>query len=97
VEVSVFLRTAERGRGTGSALYRDLLTTVTDLGYVTAYAGIALPNPASVGLPERLGFVAVGVFCNAGFEQGHWNDVGWWQLNLQPPPAEPAEPLPWPG
>lgn len=48
------------------------------MGYVSAYAGITLPNPGSVSLHEKLGFVAIGHFLNAGFKQGSWHDVGWW-------------------
>src|SRR5579885_713547 len=49
-DVSVYLDPGERGQGTGRALYARLLEIVRELGYVNAYAGITLPNPASVGL-----------------------------------------------
>jgi phosphinothricin acetyltransferase len=64
---------------------------------VSAYAGITLPNSASVGLHEAMGFEAVGVFRNVGHKFGEWHDVGWWQLALQPPPQAPAEPGRWDG
>jgi phosphinothricin acetyltransferase len=96
VEVSVYLRASEQGRGTGRALYAELLDVVRSLGYVHAYAGITLPNAASVGLHESMGFTAIGVFRGVGFKHGRWHDVGWWQLPLcDPPPAAPAEPQPW--
>jgi phosphinothricin acetyltransferase len=32
--------------------------------------------------------------CQIGFKAGAWRDVGWWQLELAPPGAEPPpEPL----
>ncbi|MEU2347555.1 arsinothricin resistance N-acetyltransferase ArsN1 family B [Modestobacter sp. NPDC049651] len=95
VDCSVYLVAGEQGRGTGRALYRRLLPEVRRLGYVTAYAGIALPNPGSVGLHESLGFTAVGVYRQAGFKLGRWLDVGWWQLPLATPPEQPAEPRAW--
>ena len=96
VEVSVYLAPAERGRGTGRALYQVLLGQVRDLGYVTAFAGVTLPNPASVALHERLGFRPVGIFEAVGFKHGRWHDVGWWRLPLvDPPPEHPADPRPW--
>lgn len=95
VEVSVYLDPAARGAGLGTRLYRRLLTDVQQLGYVSAYAAIALPNPASVALHEGLGFCAVGVFRQVGFKHGLWHDVGWWQLPLGDPPTVPAEPLPY--
>ena len=95
VSCSVYLTVDERGAGTGRALYRRLLAELPPLGYVTAFAGIALPNDASVGLHTGLGFTPVGVYRAAGFKAGRWHDVGWWQLPLGPPPEEPAEPRSW--
>ena len=56
---------------------------------------IALPNPASVGLHEALGFTRVGVFPGVGFKNGTWWDVGWWHRRLAGPPAQPRQPRPW--
>ncbi len=96
VDVSVYLAASEHRRGTGRALYGELLPLLVDLGYVTAFAGITVPNPGSVGLHEALGFTLVGVYEAVGFKQGQWHDVGWWQCRLQEPPAVPVEPKPWP-
>jgi phosphinothricin acetyltransferase len=95
VETSVYLAEPERGRGTGRALYVRLLDELRGLGYVTAFAGVALPNDASVGLHEAVGFRPVGAFRQVGHKNGAWHDVGWWQLALTPAPAEPPEPRPW--
>jgi phosphinothricin acetyltransferase len=59
-------------------------------GYVQAIAGITLPNPASVGLHERLGFSRVATFPGIGYKHQRWHDVGFWQLELQPRPAVPV-------
>jgi L-amino acid N-acyltransferase YncA len=95
VDVSVYLRAEERGRGTGRQLYAALLPVVRELGYVTAHAGIALPNDASVTLHESFGFTLVGVYRKVGFKLGSWYDVGWWSLLLQEPPESPAVPRAW--
>ena len=95
VDCSVYLTAGERGAGTGRALYARLLPELAALGHVTAFAGIALPNDASVGLHSSLGFTPVGVYRAAGFKAGRWHDVGWWQLPLREPPVAPAEPAPW--
>jgi hypothetical protein len=61
-------------------------------GYINAYAGITLPNPASVRLHESLGFVPVGTYSRVGFKLGGWHDVSWFHLRLQealPPVPEP--------
>jgi L-amino acid N-acyltransferase YncA len=93
VEVSVYVAAEARGRGVGRRLYTALLALLRRQGFVTAYAGIALPNEASVRLHESLGFTPIGFYRNAGFKLGRWHDVGWWQLQLQEPPREPAPPL----
>lgn len=49
-----------------------------------------------MALHEAVGFVPVGVYRRVGHKHGSWHDVGWWQLPLaEPPPTDPAEPLPW--
>jgi phosphinothricin acetyltransferase len=84
VETSVYLAEAARGRGVGRALYTALLATLAAQGYRQAMAGVALPNPASVTLHERVGFVPVGIYRAAGWKFDAWHDVGWWQRNLAP-------------
>ena len=95
VNCSVYLHESAQGRGLASALYRELIGVVRDLGYVTLFAGIALPNDASVALHEGLGFLPVGVYPRSGFKLGAWRDVGWWWLPLRDPPEQPREPAEW--
>jgi phosphinothricin acetyltransferase len=90
VETSAYVHAAHRGQGVGRALYERLLRLLADKGYCMAYAGIALPNEASVRLHEALGFRDVGVFRRAGRKFGQWHDVSWWQRELRDlPPSEP--------
>lgn len=98
-DVSVYLAAdAPRRLGIGRALYEHLLPALASLGYVSAFAGIALPNEASVGLHESLGFTRIGIYRDVGFKLGKWRDVGWYQLRLvDPPPADPREPREWAG
>ena len=83
-EVTVYVSATWRRRGVGQALYTSLLEGLRLLGYRSAFAGIALPNPPSVALHEALGFRPAGIFRAAGFKLGRWHDVGWWQVELQP-------------
>jgi phosphinothricin acetyltransferase len=53
VETSTYLDPTRTGRGVGGALYGTLLEILEREDVHRAYAGIALPNPASVRLHER--------------------------------------------
>jgi phosphinothricin acetyltransferase len=92
VEVTAYVAAGQRRRGVGRALYTALFRLLELQGYCNAYAGITLPNPASVGLHEALGFRPVGVYRHVGYKCGAWHDVGWWQRDLRPPEPEPPEP-----
>ena len=55
VDISVYVDPAAQRRGIGRALYAELLPILRRQGFVNAYAGIGLPNPASVRLHESIG------------------------------------------
>lgn len=82
VETSVYVRSGQQGRGTGTALYRVLLAKLTQAGYHLAIGGIAQPNAASVALHEKLGFEKVAHFKEVGYKFDRWVDVGYWQRIL---------------
>jgi L-amino acid N-acyltransferase YncA len=83
VDVSAYVRADSRGQGVGKRLYPALFERLVQLGYCQAFAGIALPNVASVALHESVGFEALGVYRKVGHKLGAWHDVGWWQRELQ--------------
>ena len=93
VDTSVYVTDSARGQRIGLALYSSLFAILEAQGFARAYAGIALPNPASVGLHERIGFVPIGVYHAVGYKLGAWRDVGWWEKAIAAPPA-PGEPIP---
>jgi phosphinothricin acetyltransferase len=91
--VSVYVADDARGEGVGRALYEALFDRLRERGFRMACAGITLPNEASEGLHESLGFELVGVNREIGWKQGAWRDVGWYQLELtSAPDAPPPEP-----
>jgi L-amino acid N-acyltransferase YncA len=96
VDTAIYVRQERHRRGVGRALYTSLLALLPLQGYINAYAGITLPNPASVGLHEAVGFELVGVYRRVGFKSGAWHDVAWFQRALQqhevgPPPPKRLE------
>jgi L-amino acid N-acyltransferase YncA len=92
VETSAYVGEPFRRRRVAQALYTSLFRILAAQGYVNAYAGITLPNAASVALHESVGFSSVGVYNRIGYKLGAWHDVGWWQLALQPHQSKPSEP-----
>lgn len=91
-DVSCYIHPDFHRRGAGRALYLALFRVLRAQGFVNAYAGIALPNAASVGLHESVGFAPLGIYRGVGFKLGRWHDSGWWALRLQELPAAPAPP-----
>src|SRR5215831_1792075 len=61
VDVSAYVRNEVQRRGIGRALYSMLLPILARQNYKSAFAGIALPNDACVGLHECMGFLPIGV------------------------------------
>jgi phosphinothricin acetyltransferase len=96
VDVAVYVRQGYSGKGIGSQLYDRLLEDVQRLGYANAFAGITLPNAASIGLHESKGFQPIGIYRKVGFKNGAWHDVGWWQRSFDHP-VPPVEPGTKPG
>ena len=81
-DTTVYIAPEAQRRGVGHALYAELLPQLKQRNMHMAFAGIALPNPASVALHESMGFTPVGIYREVGFKFGRWHDVGWWQRFL---------------
>lgn len=89
VEVSAYVHPDLRGRGVGRALYVQLFEDLVRKGFCNAYAGIALPNDASIALHRSLGFEPIGIFKSVGRKFGRWHDVAWYHRVLrESPPTE---------
>lgn len=80
VEVSVYLHPEASGRGMGTALYTALFDQLRQRGIHAAMGGIALPNPASIALHEKMGMTRAALYKDVGFKFGRWIDVGYWQI-----------------
>ena len=93
VEVSAYVDRSAQRSGIGRELYSALFERLKKRGFRLLVAGITLPNDASVGIHEAMGFEPVGVYSNIGYKAGQWWDVGWWQLDLGAADGEPAPPV----
>ena len=96
VDVSAYVHPEWHRRGVGRSLYDVLLPMLLSQGFVNVYAGIVLPNPASVALHESIGMRRIGVYERVGYKFGAWLDVAWYGLRMADPPVPPDEPIPLP-
>jgi phosphinothricin acetyltransferase len=96
VNISVYVDADHQGGGVGRGLYAELLDWLRRQGYLNVYAGITLPNPASVALHKAIGMRQIAVYERIGFKHGVWHDVAWFWLRLAEPDGAPPEPIPLP-
>ena len=82
VEVSVYVKNGMQGRGIGGRLLQTLADALGQDGMRAAVALITLPNPASVRLHEKCGFVRAGVLPAVGWKFKAARDIGIWVRNF---------------
>jgi phosphinothricin acetyltransferase len=82
VETSVYLAPEVVRRGLGTRLYGALFEVLRDEDVHRAYAGITLPNPASIALHQRFGFASVGLYHEVGRKLGKYWNVEWYEKRL---------------
>ncbi|WP_455166441.1 N-acetyltransferase family protein [Streptococcus sp.] len=85
VEVSVYVDQNHFGMGLGSRLYEALEMELEARGYLRFLACIALPNPASIALHEKQGYVKVAHFPKIGYKFDQWHDIFWMQKIIEGP------------
>ena len=83
-ELSIYFTAHATGRGLGRMLYLELLERLRHMGLRNAFGCVTLPNPASERLHLSLGFKLAGRFADAGFKNGQWHDVAWFQKQIGP-------------
>jgi phosphinothricin acetyltransferase len=84
VETSIYCAPEVAGRGLGTRLYAALFESLRGEDVHRALAGITLPNPASVALHQRFGFVEAARFNENGRKLDRYWDVVWLEKRLAP-------------
>jgi phosphinothricin acetyltransferase len=82
VETSIYLAPDAVGQGVGTALYEALFEVLGGEDLHRAYAGIGIPNDASIALHERFGFRRVAYFTEQGRKFDRYWDVAWYEKEL---------------
>ncbi|MGC1528293.1 MAG: GNAT family N-acetyltransferase, partial [Phormidesmis sp.] len=71
------------GGGIGSLLYDALLQVLKTEDVHRAYAGITLPNEASIAIHQKFGFEQVALFQEVGRKFERYWDVAWFQKEIE--------------
>lgn len=95
VELTIYLSPDAVGKGVGSRLYAALLKVLKLQGIRNAYGCVTCPNPASEALHEKLGFALVGKFHQTGYKAGIWQDVVWFEKQINPCEGAPEPVIPF--
>lgn len=82
VETSVYVHPKATRKGIGTLLYSTLFKALKKEDIHRAYAGITLPNPASIALHKKFGFKSVGVYREVGRKFYRYWDVEWFEKSL---------------
>ena len=82
VETTIYVAADAIGRQLGTALYGELFARLGNTGLHGAYAGITLPNDASVRLHEKFGFHRIGVETEVGYKFDQYWDVARYERRL---------------
>lgn len=83
VETSIYLAHANEGQWLVTMLYEALFEAIKAEDIHRAYAGITMPNAASVALHEKFGFRPSGYFTEQGRKFERYWDVAWFEKNLE--------------
>jgi phosphinothricin acetyltransferase len=75
IETSIYLASGAAGQGLGRRLYGTLFEAVNGEDIHRAFAGITVPNDASIGLHRAMGFVLVGTYAEVGRKFGRFWDT----------------------
>lgn len=92
-ECSVYVHNDFKGKGIGKKLYQLLFQILRLQEFRNVYAGITLPNEASVHLHEKCGFKHFADYDHVGYKFGKWHTVGWWKLLINDHDPDPPPPI----
>lgn len=90
-ENSIYVASARRGEGIGSALLTALVEQATSRGFRQMIAVIGGGEPASIAVHEKAGFEHAGRMTSVGWKFGRWLDTVYMQRRLGDGDSKPPE------
>ena len=88
-ELSIYIAKAYVGHGLGRLLYEALMELLRRQGVKTVYGVVTSPNPPSEALHQAMGFHVAARFRDAGWKNGEWHDVTWFEREIAPHDGAP--------
>ena len=82
IETTAYVAPGALGQGIGFKMYNALFAGVAGNDLHGAYAGVTLPNEASVALHQKLGFRKIGVFEEVGRKFDRYWSVAWFEKRI---------------
>jgi phosphinothricin acetyltransferase len=82
VEMTIYVHHEAVGLGVGARMYGRLFALLEGEPIHRAYAGITLPNAASVALHHRFGFRDLGTYDEVGHKLGQFWSVQWLERKM---------------
>ena len=82
VASAVYVHQDHKGRGLGKQLYTALFEAIAGEDLHRCYAGISMPNDASVALHRSFGFSQVAYYTEQGRKFDRYWDVAWFEREL---------------
>jgi len=83
VETSIYLAPNETGLGLGPKLYSALFDSLANQDIHRAFAGVTLPNEASIKLHESFNFKRCGTWSQVGRKFDKYWDVAWYEKEIK--------------
>ena len=93
--LTVYLDKDYTGYGIGQGLYQSLIDSLSLQNFENIYACVTFPNDKSQKLHESFGFKKVGTFKKAGFKNGSWYDINWFEKKVSIYEKEPKTIIPF--
>ena len=82
IETTIYVAVDAPRLGAGRGLYERLFEALKGEDVRRAFAGVVVPNEASVNFHKALGFSEIGVFHEIGRKFGRYHDVLWLEKRL---------------
>ena len=82
IETTIYVDPNAARGGVGRALYETLFEALKPEDLRRAFAGVTLPNDASVLFHRQCGFSEIGVFHEIGRKFGRFHDVMWFEKRI---------------